>query len=342
MTHVLGDNIGFGESKTSEFKEFSLKIDPISFCTIEEINDLIKTGRLVENFNDIIISNIDYYLRFYVPKYISAFGNMKGEDPFATLYIGINDFGEITGIPFRGILEVEYLNEIKDSLKLFLSAKNLEEIFKEIQFEIIKLTHDPSMITDDVSAILDEHIGKYNAYKIAYTKYVHDYKSWIEQIDRYSTKISIYFSNPEYRKEIAAYIRLNTTNPEYLKMADLLETDHKFETIDNDKIMEKKVDQSSIYHWITSYKDSTLDLIKTKRPVRPITYNSDLDKISETQFSILTNLRKKFIDNNEDLNYYLIKIKIPTNNPHLISFSNLNSKWYTRTRDLIHGIACCI
>jgi hypothetical protein len=71
---ILGDYIGFDESKLIEFKEFILKIDPISFCTAEEINDLIKTGRLVENFNDIIISNIDYYLKFYVPKYISAFG----------------------------------------------------------------------------------------------------------------------------------------------------------------------------------------------------------------------------------------------------------------------------
>ena len=342
MSYILGGNIGFSESKTDEFKEFSIKQDPISFCTAEEIIELVKTGKLVDNFNDVIMSNLNHYFKFYVPKYISAFGNMKGEDPYANLYIGINDFGEITGVPFNGILELEYLNEIKDSLKIFLAAKNLEEIFSKIQFEIIKLELDTSMISDDISVILADHIERYNAYKVSYAKYVHDYKLWIDQIDKYSIRISIYFSNPEYRKEVAAYIRLNTTNPDYLKMADLLETDHKFETIDNDKIMEKKVDQSSIYHWITSYKDSTLDLIKTKRPVRPITYNSDLDKISETQFSILTNLRKKFIDNNEDLNYYLIKIKIPTNNPHLISFSNLNSKWYTRTRDLIHGIACCI
>jgi hypothetical protein len=342
MSLILGDNIGFDESKTNEFKEFSLKIDPISFSTAEEINNLIKTGKLVENFNDIIISNIDYYLKFYIPKYISAFGNMKGEDPFATLYIGINDFGEITGVPFKGILEVDYLNEIKDSLKLFLSAKNLDEIFAKIQFEVIKLNYDPSMLSDDVSIILDEHIEKYNAYKIAYTKYIHDYKEWIKQINRYSIKISVYFSNPDYRKEVASYIRSNTTNQEYLKMADLLETDYEFETISNNEIMEKKVDQSSIYHWITSYKDAILDEIKIKRPVRPVGYNSDLDKISENQFSILTNLRKKFIDNNSDLNYYLIKIKIPTNNEHIISFSNLNSKWYIRTRDLIHGVACCI
>jgi hypothetical protein len=342
MTHILGDNIGFGESKTNEFKEFSLKIDPISFCTSEEIIQLIKTGKIVENFNDIILNNIIHYLKFYVPKYISAFGNMKGEDPFATLYIGINDFGEITGIPFQGILELEYLNEIKDSLKLFLGAKNLKEIFEKIQFEIIKLDVNSTLLVDDVSTILDEHIEKYNAYKIAYTKYVHDYKEWINQIDRYSIRISVYFNEPEYRKEVAAYIRSNTTNPEYLKMADLLETNHEFETIPNYEIMEKKVDQSSIYHWITSYKDAILDQIKTKRPTRPSVYNSDLDKISENQFSILTNLRKKFIDNNSDLNYYLIKIKIPTNNEHVISFSNLNSKWYTRTRDLVDGIACCI
>ena len=62
MTHILGDNIGFGESKTNEFKEFSLKIDPISFCTSEEIIQLIKTGKIVENFNDIIMSNIIHYL----------------------------------------------------------------------------------------------------------------------------------------------------------------------------------------------------------------------------------------------------------------------------------------
>jgi hypothetical protein len=342
MSLILGDNIGFGESKVNEFKEFSLKLDPGSFCTGEEIIEIIKTGKIVENFNDIIMSNIDYYLKFYIPKYISAFGNMKGEDPFATLYIGINDFGEITGVPFKGNLELEYLNEIKDSLKLFLSAKNLKEIFEKIQFEVIKLNYDPTMLSDDVSIILDEHIEKYNAYKIAYTKYIHDYKEWIEQINRYSIKISIYFNDPEYRKEVAVYIRSNTTNPEYLKMADLLETDYEFETIPNYEIMEKKVDQSSIYHWITSYKDAVLDQIKIKRPVRPSGYNSDLDRISENQFSILTNLRKKFIDNNLDVNYYLIKIKIPTNNEHIISFSNLNSKWYTRTRDLIHGVACCI
>jgi len=342
MTHVLGGNIGIPESKTDEFKEFSIKQDPVSFCTTEEIIYLVRSGKLVENFNDIILSNLNHYFKFYVPKYISAFGNMKGEDPYANLYIGINDFGEITGVPFNGTLELEYLNELKDSLKIFLNAKNLVEIFSKIQFEIIKLEIDPTMISDDISEILVEYTEKYNAYKASYAKYVHDYKMWIEQIDRYSIKISVYFNDPEYRKEVATYIRINTNNPEYLKMADLLETNHEFETIPNYEIMEKKVDQSNIYHWITSYKDDKLDLIKTKRPIKPSMNTSELDRLSETQFSMLTNLRKKFIDNNSDLNYYLIKIKIPTNNPELISFSNLNSKWYTRTRELIDGIACCI
>ena len=342
MAHVLGGNIGKPESKTDEFKEFSIKQDPISFCTVEEIIELVKTGKLIENFNDVILSNLNHYFKFYVPKYISAFGNMKGEDPYATLYIGINDFGEITGVPFLGTLELEYLNELKDSLKIFLNAKNLVEIFSKIQFEIIKLEIDLTMISDDISAILSEYTEKYNAYKASYAKYVYDYRMWIEQIDRYSTKISIYFNDPEYRNEVASYIRVNTNNTDYLKMADQLETNHEFETIPNYEIMEKKVDQSNIYHWITSYKDDKLDLIKTKRPIKPSMNTSELDRLSETQFSMLTNLRKKFIDNNPELNYYLIKIKIPTNNPELISFSNLNSKWYTRTRDLVDGIACCI
>ena len=62
---VLGDYIGFDESKLVEFKEFILKIDPISFTEIEDIKKMIVTGKVINNFNDIIMHNIIHYFKFY-------------------------------------------------------------------------------------------------------------------------------------------------------------------------------------------------------------------------------------------------------------------------------------
>jgi len=344
---ILGHYIGFEESILDEFKEFSIKLDPYAFCLEEDIKTTFISGKLFDSFNDLILQNINHYLKFYVPKYISSFGNMKSESEYATMYIGINDFGEITGIPFRGKLELEYIDEMKSSLKIFLNTQNLDIIFSKIKFEVLELgtTISVNEILDDpVEKILKDYHAKYTIYKNDYLKYVSEYKIWIEQIDTFNIKILTYIIDPVYRSKLAEYIRMKTDNPEYLKFADQLLTDHKFDVIPNHEIIDRKIDPSNIYHWATNFKDDSLDDIKLRRPSRPSSFTNELEKIYENQFCILTNMRKRFINNNPDLKYYLLKIKIPTNNEHEISFSNLgsNTRWYTRTRQLIDGIPCCI
>ena len=120
MTMILGDYIGFDESKLIEFKEFILKIDPTSFFENEDIKNMVCTGKVLPNFNDIIMHNLIHYFKFYLPKYISAFGNMRDSSESGNIYIGINDFGEITGIPFIGNLEMDFINDIKETLKIFI------------------------------------------------------------------------------------------------------------------------------------------------------------------------------------------------------------------------------
>jgi len=341
---ILGHYIGFDESIQDEFKEFSIKLDPYAFCMEEDIKTAILTGKLFDSFNDLILQNINHYLKFYVPKYISAFGNMKSETTTASLYIGINDFGEITGIPFRGKLELDYIGDMKDSLKIFLNTKNLDSILSRIKLEVIQLSTGNEILDDNIDQIIKDYHVKYAIYKVAYSKYVSEYRIWIEQIDTYNIKIITYIVDPMYRAKLADYIRKKTNNSEYLKFADQLLTDYVFDVIPNHEIIDKKIDPLNIYHWATNFKDDTLDEIKLRRPVRPPAFVNELEKIYENQFSILTNLRKRFIINNSDLNYYLIKIIIPTNNEHEISFSNLgsNTRWYTRTRYLVDGIPCCI
>ena len=66
MTMILGDYIGFDESKLIEFKEFILKIDPTSFFENEDIKNMVCTGKVLPNFNvlnsveDVVKLGVDY------------------------------------------------------------------------------------------------------------------------------------------------------------------------------------------------------------------------------------------------------------------------------------------
>ena len=82
------------ESLYVEFKEFCLQEET------EVDYSIVKTGIITnkEKFNNDIYKNIRIYFYKYLPKYISAFinSNIKGQ-----LIIGVNDFGEVTGIPIN-------------------------------------------------------------------------------------------------------------------------------------------------------------------------------------------------------------------------------------------------
>jgi hypothetical protein len=343
MTTILGDYIGFDESRLIEFKEFILKIDPISFVQNEDIKNMICTGKVVSNFNDIIIHNLVHYFKFYIPKYISAFGNMKDSEDFAHLYIGINDFGEITGIPFIGNLEPEFINDIKDSLKIFIHSKNNNFIFDKINFEIIKLSKNTNMLTDQLIDLLQEHDNKYQFAKKQYRDYISAHLKWIDKIDRYNKKLSTILTDPIYRHEVAEYIRSKTTDSSYLNIAEQLDGDHQFEILTGIEVAEQKNDKLNVYHWVTNYKDESVDNIKLQRPSRAGINTINCDDVYEHQFQMLTNLRKRFIDNNNDINYYIIKINLPTNCDDIISFTNIGcDKWYSKVRDIVNGNPCCI
>ena len=342
MKYILGDYIGFDESKLIEFKEFILKIDPLSFTEIDDIKEMITSGKVVDNFNDIIINNLNHYFKFYLPKYISAFGNLKTDTEFGNIYIGVNDFGEITGIPFTGEFDLEIINGIKDIIKIFLDTKNIDTIFSKIQFEVIKVSNNTDMLNDPIESILKEHNNKYRDAKNAYIDYIHLHREWISKIDHFTIKLSTYLTEPSYRHEVAEYIRSKTDNKEYLKIADQLDSTYQFEFLTGIEVSEQKNDKLNVYHWVTNFKDEYIDNIKLQRPIRMGNIQINCDEVYEHQFQYLTNLRKRFIENN-NINYYIIKISIPTNSNEIIGFTNIgSSKVIYKTRHVIDGIPCCI
>ena len=118
FTFKLGNFFGSRENLHNEFKEFCIRSeicpDLLSTNDIKQIlikgipktkNDCI----IISNFNLLVINSIQSYIEWYLPKYFCAFLNaqIKGN-----IYIGIDDYGEITGIPFAGDLDVSIINNM--------------------------------------------------------------------------------------------------------------------------------------------------------------------------------------------------------------------------------------
>ena len=144
-------------------------------------------------------------------------------------------------------------------------------------------------------------------------------------------------------KKIAIFIREKTNDPQYLLIADQLETNHKFHILNGIEIGEQKNDMNNVYHWITEYKDISIDIIKLNKPKRPC-MNGRADEVYQNQLQLLTNLRYRFIKANKNINYYIFKISLPTNHKYNISYSSLKvgATLCSKVRMLVDGIPCCI
>ena len=351
MDYILGNYIGFEESKYNEFKEFSIKFDPIKYLEIEAIKDIVEKGVITNEFNDIILINIDHYFKFYLPKYISAFGNIKPDDEndilpeYASFYIGINDFGEITGIPFKGEFDKEHLTEILKSIKIFLQTEtdsSIDDLLSQIKIEVFELQKNELYLEDPLEEILIKHTEKHNANKKLYRDFIQKQIEWIALIEKYTIKMTTYLNDTEYRNKIADYIRSKSDNPDHLKIADQLKGTHKFPLLCGIEIMYQKNDQLNVYHWLTNYKDYTIENIKQIRPARPQLSQKNNHEMYEYQFLKLTNLRKRFIQNNANIKYYLFKINIPVNYKENISYCNEgSSRMISKIRDVVNGKPCC-
>jgi hypothetical protein len=297
-----------------------------------------------------MLTNIDHYFKFYLPKYISAFGNVRKEDDdevlptHASFYIGVNDFGEITGVPFIGEIDQDHLKEILESIKIFIKIdSNYDELFSHISIEVIELKKDKYYLDDPIEQILKDYREKHENIKKQYREYIKKQIEWVALIERYTIKMATYLNDIDYRNQLAIYIRSNTTNPDHLKIADQLNGNHKFALLSGIEIMEEKNNQLNVYHWLTSYKDDTIDYIKQIRPSRPQISHKSNHEMFEYQFIKLTHLRKRFIASNKDIKYYILKINIPVNYKKEISFCNAGStRVITKIRDVINGRPCCI
>ena len=150
MNLVLGAPFSIKkENKNYEFKEFCLENNPLK---LQEIIDIIKNGKFNSKLNKLVLSNLFHYLQKYIPKYYASFcnSNLKSK-----LVIGVDDVGEITGIPFKNnICKNDILDYIKN--KVFPKIVGDKDI-NNFNIEIIQLNKDKSLLYNNSDNLLKSY-----------------------------------------------------------------------------------------------------------------------------------------------------------------------------------------
>jgi hypothetical protein len=334
---ILGDYIGFDESLRDEFKEFVIKIDPELFFESGEVENIIKTGILPETFNDIIFSNLYHYFQIYLPKYISAFANCENLDE-GILYFGVNNSGEITGIPILGEIKEEDVKYMLTSVKDSLSS----DILSELKIEIIKLDKNIDYLDDIGTQEIKAKSDKFLEYFSEFKKYIIERDKWFEELSSFTNKISYIILDRKIRNDIAKYIKEHgSKRPEVQKQAEILESSQHIEVLNGMQLCDYKISDDNVYYWVMYYKDMIIEEIRKRKPIKPL-YIHDI--VYVTYFQLLTKMRYKFIQNNPNCNYYIIKITIPGKQDVPIYFKHpvYDYKWIKKVRVDTDKGPCCI
>lgn len=323
------------ETESLEFKEFSLREH---YLDKETIIDIIEKDYYHKDLNEYIKLSIYNYIENLVPKYLSCFGNagINGK-----LVIGVNDYGEITGIPFKGDLNISLKEKIISSIKKNIFFKNKKKLLNKVKYKIIQLNKDKNLLDneDEIKEIYDNYCTKILNNNQILRDYYDEKMVWYKDLSKYSTKLFNLINTKNTRQELMDYIiRFNNNEKNKSELIELLKSNKIINVPLGINIYEKKTDKNDVIYWLTEYKDYYMEKILEKKPLKPknlINFNI------ENVFTRLTPCMNRFVKQN--INYYIIEIEFNMENfnDNILYRYPKTKKWINRCRTVIDGNPCC-
>lgn len=328
LTYILGE-YGDGETLENENKELHLRQERFDDFDKDTIFDIVKTGKLPYNFKTIIHNELLLYIYKIVPKYISCFSNC-GNGINGVINIGISDANEYTGFPIFFLKKISwqlprYICEtVKDNIRYNLPISN---ILKRIKVECIPLNIDLDILDDDAQRYYELFKVKHKAYTKKLKKYIREHKIFLQHHREYTQKLNDMLKvGCKYRKELIEFIK-NSENCSDI-VIKLLNSDSEI-VLDNTNTMNDRNNSDTPFYWITKYRDYMTNKIRETKPIKPI-YPSIYHPRQ-----ILCNLplmRYKFLKNNKDVCYYIIKIHLNMEDIDQTVEYKINGKWLKKSR----------
>lgn len=332
----LGDIVDHHEFIDIEFKEFCFKSNLFEMFSKQELKMFITSGRLLRDFNELIINNIKKYIDVYVPRYMSAFHNSSYSNKYR-FYIGINDFSEITGVPFNGNLRdydaffTSYINKVV--------KRNVDDqCCMETSFKSYKNIIDKDILSNDyLENILREYEHNLVMYNKKYSEYLVKKKAWITRMYFFKGKLQDVINNQTTKMEFVQFLEKKNL------LRSFPEVFWKYHYIPSEDVKYVKNSPNELIYWLIKYKDEKVKYLMHLKPQEPM-----MPKILNIEYCILTqlsSLRSRLVEQN--MNYYTILISFKCNKTcsKLISYKDPRTKEYrtlTRIVDKIENTPRCI
>ena len=301
---------------------------------IKQAEDYCLTNKFV--FNKHIMINLKKYFRNYIPKYTSAFFNSNID---GYLYIGVNDFGLVKGIPYCGHLDKTYLNKkFKKTIQNYLLHNTSYNIDLNIQFELIKIMK-PTKPSTPMCPLFVQYLIEKQKYTDYYNDFVSKMDIWWKKFAYVNQKLIDLVNNQDSRILIINWIKTIDSSCSVIK---LLESDYILEYKNHEEVFILKEDPTNPYYWVTRWKDLIIDTNKKERPQ----YNYEFidNKLPINLIKNCNHMIPYWMNYNDDMNLYIIRIKFikPNTTNEIISYIN-KKKIYSCCRSVLHnGAPCCV
>jgi hypothetical protein len=326
---LLGDVLDHHESIDIEYKEFCFKTNLFEYFSKNELRNMIKNGILLNGFNELIIDNIKKYIHYYISRYVSAFHNSKCSDTYK-LFIGIDDFNEITGIPFNGNLLI-YNTFFRKYMEDVLSNNVKNRCCVSVGLESFKNVIDEDILNDDyLGDILEEYDEQDKIYKELYNKYIKNKRLWIREMFIYKGKLEDLINNNDIKLEFVMYLEeknLLHSFPEVL---------WRYHYIPSDSIKYVKKSPTHLIYWLIKFKDERVNQLMNRKPIEP-----QIPKILNIEYCLMTKmtlLRKRLVQ--KGVSYYTIVMTFKCNKfcNKVVSFRDPRTRMYRSLRRYICSI----
>ena len=326
-TLVLGD-FYCNENLEQEHKEFTFNKIRNNFSN-KLIFSFYRSLHWTDNIDYLVIKNIKTYLTVYLPKYLTSFNNSNIN---GNLNFGINDWGILTGIPFKNDLskQIKHLEQfmnqiIKKQVSINgnkLTNKEYNNIIKNISIKVIKL--NDVLVNNFEEVNLTKKINNYcKERKLIQSKLNYIKKReliWKQKMDKYKSLVSI-MTNLYTSKQLYNYIRENVQNDQESQaiLKNYWKYARNFTLPEHNLLQKDKKNPKKVLYWLVTFKDVMVEKLCKQKPKFSELKQNVNKLIANTEktnpiklFYKLTPITKHLLKDN--IHYYIIKININSKN----------------------------
>ncbi len=326
------DNIGI-ETINKEYKVFNFYNVGLELSNEDSIS-LLENKKWI--FNEYTLKTIASMIKIYLPKYTCAYLSNNYDDN-SELFFGIDDLGNIKGIPYDGILDINYIKEIFiQVMKSYIKIDDGLNIEDYVDIELINVNYVNNEILENVHPYYKEYLKIKSLYEINKNKFHKKKNTWNKLSLRYNQKLTNLVNDKDTRYELINYIEYKSPRNPIIK---ILKTDIIFDQITFEKIMIYKNDINNIYYWITEWKDKMLSFIKSIRPQFNFKIPSYIYPTSILM--AIDPMIPYWCKFNQNMNLYLIKFNFKAHNKIKIQYKNIYNEWCSCTRIISGNGPCC-